>query len=232
MLKLASPCFCVASIAPRPIAPNPKDAPKAQGTDSPCDTEAAQCWRVNLPMPLLVMAVGGKVVLVEVVADPAALELSERAVEAAAEVRKQTRDPDALMRQVFAQLLEQAPGLTGLQDARDGAAATASSSAAATGGAAAASPRADAAARGSTSEAAAALDRAHGAGDATDGGGDAAATDEARDNSSGEAPGRRDSSGAGGPAATQWTQRVMVRPRRSTAATRSARAHSSFHRST
>lgn len=174
-----------------------------------------------MPMPLLVMAVGGKVVLVEVVADPEALELSERVVEAAAEVRKQTQAPEALMRQVFAQLLEQSADRAVLPNGN--VATTASTSAAAVGGAAAVPPHADVAGRGPASEAGAALDRAHGAVDAGEDGGDAGgavasaevlvAADESRVDGDEEtgAAGRRESSGAGGPATVQWTQRIMVR---------------------
>lgn len=199
VLKLANPCYCAASIAPRPIAPNPKDAQKDSGPEAPGDPAAVHRWRVHMPMPLLVMAVGGKVVLVEVVADPNALELSEQALEAAAEVQKQTSAPEALMRQVFAQLLERSMGRGGPRGD--------------TGDAAASPPVDDAAPTGMEGSNGTAAERAQAAaGEGRDGSGD---EDGSRDGGAGEAGGGAaggcESSGAD-LLSVPWTQRVMVRP--------------------
>ena len=122
VLKLSSPCFGIASICPRPLPPNKKDRTGGQERGSPGKGKSPPKWQAHSgsgdsgpllpPMPLTVMAVGGKVLLVEVVADPESLELSEEAVEAAAavELHAQTSAPEAIMRQVFAQLLERPLG--------------------------------------------------------------------------------------------------------------------------
>eukprot|EP00892_Ulva_mutabilis_P012481 jgi/Ulvmu1/9605/UM054_0035.1 len=193
VLKLSNPCFGVASIAPRPVMPKVRDThtatPKKGSPIDPCGAwslrrhSAGDAAPVHAPMPLTVMAVGGKVLLVEVVADHDSLELAEEVVEAAAEVHAQASAPEAIMRQVFAQLLERPPGCG------EGTAPTEGTVA----GAAAAG---EAERRGSSEgEAGGAEDAAGAAGEerrsASDGGGWPA--------------------GRAGPEDTLWTQRVMVR---------------------